>query len=91
VRVTSPSRRICAAHWADRRSDPRAAVHASVETLPYHDDIFVVSMPSLSSACLRLLHVLVRAMPSRPTLAAPPATDVVIAKHLGTKSFGHRP
>jgi hypothetical protein len=72
VRVVSPPRRTCATHRADRRSDPRAAIRASVETPPYHNDIFVVSTLSPSSAYLRLLPVLMHAMPSRPTLAAPP-------------------
>jgi hypothetical protein len=73
ARVASPSRRTRAAHRADRWSDPRVAVRVSVETPPYHGGIFVVSTPSPLSANLRPLLVLVRAMPSRPTLAAPPA------------------
>jgi hypothetical protein len=81
VRVASLPRRTRAAHRTDRRSDPRAAVRASAETSPYHDAIFIVSTPSPSSAYLRSLPVLVRAMPSRPTLAAPPAMDVVAAEH----------
>jgi hypothetical protein len=64
-----------------RRSDPRAAVRASVETPPYHDGIFVVSTPSPPSAYLRSLPVLVRAMPSRPNLSAPLAMDAVAAEH----------
>jgi hypothetical protein len=75
ARVTSPSRRTGAAHRADCRSDPRAAVRASVETPPYQGGIFVVSPPSPSSAYLRSLPVLVRAMPSFPTLARPPWTS----------------
>jgi hypothetical protein len=81
TRVASSSRRTRAAHRADRRSDPHAAVHASVETPPYHGGIFVVSTPSPPSAYLRSLPILVRAMPSRPTLAALPAMDVVAAEH----------
>jgi hypothetical protein len=42
MHVSSPPRRTRAAHRADYRSVPRAAVRASVETPPYHDDIFVV-------------------------------------------------
>jgi hypothetical protein len=79
--VASPSRRTRAAHRANRRSDPRAAVRASVETSPYHGGIFVVSTPSPPSAYLRSQLVLVRAMPSRPTLVALPAMDVVTAEH----------
>jgi hypothetical protein len=52
-----------------------------VDTPPYHDGIFVFSTPSPSSGYLRLLPVLVHAMPSRPTLAAPPAMDAVPAEH----------
>jgi hypothetical protein len=81
ARVASPSRCTRAVHRADRRSDPRAVVRASVETSPYHGGIFVVSTPSPPSAYLRSLPVLVRAMPSRPTLAALPAMDVVAAEH----------
>jgi hypothetical protein len=81
VRVASPSRRTRAAHRADRRSDPHAAVRASVKTPPYHGGIFVVSTPSPPSAYLRSLPVLVRAMPSHPTLAAPPAMYAVAAEH----------
>jgi hypothetical protein len=81
ARVASPSRLTRAPHRADRRSNPRAAVRASVETPPYHGGIFVVSTPSPPSAYLRSLPILVRAMPSRPTLAALPAMDVVAAEH----------
>jgi hypothetical protein len=81
ARVTSPSRRTRAAHRADRRSDPRAAVRASVETSSYHGDIFIVSTPSPLRAYSGSLPVLVRTMSSRPTLAAPPAMDVVAAEH----------
>jgi hypothetical protein len=81
ARVASPSRRTGAAHQADRWSDPRAAVRASVETLPYHGGIFVVSTPSPPSTYLRSLHVLVCAMPSHPTLAAPLTMDAVAAEH----------
>jgi hypothetical protein len=81
VRFVSPSRRTCAAHRADRRSDPRAAVHASAEAPPYHGSIFVISTPSPPSAYLRSLPAPVRAMPSCPTLAAPPAMDAVTTEH----------
>jgi hypothetical protein len=81
ARVASPSRRTRTAHRADHRSDPRAAVRASVETPPYRGGIFVVSTPSPLSANLRSLPVLVRAMPSRPTLATSPAMDAVAAEH----------
>jgi hypothetical protein len=81
VRVASPSRCTHAPHQADRRSDPRAAVRASVETPLYHGGIFVVSTPSPPSAYLRSLPFLVREMPSRLTLAALPAMDAVAAEH----------
>jgi hypothetical protein len=81
VRVASPPRRTRAAHRADRQSDPRAAVRASVETPPYHDGIFVVGTPSPPSAYLRSLPVLVCAMPSRPAIVAPPTMDAVAAEN----------
>jgi hypothetical protein len=81
TRVASPSRRTHAAHRADRRTDPRAIVRASVEMASYHGGIFVVSTPSPPSAYLRSLSVLVRAIPSRPTLVAPPAMDIVATEH----------
>jgi hypothetical protein len=81
VRVASPSRRTHVAHRLDRRSDPHAGVRASAEAPPYHGGIFVVSTPSLPSAYLRSLPAPVRAMPSRPTLVAPPAIDAAAAEH----------
>jgi hypothetical protein len=73
------------AHRADRWSDPRAAVRASVETPPYHDGIFVVSTPS---PCAR------QAEP--PILAELPTMNVVAAElqsetSLATESFGRSP
>jgi hypothetical protein len=81
ARVASPLRRTRVAHRADRQSDPHASIRASVETSSCHGGIFVVSTPSLSSAYLRSLPVLVRAMPSRPNLSAPSAMDAVTAEH----------
>jgi hypothetical protein len=81
ARVASPSRCTGVAHRADCRSDPRAAVRASVETPPYRGGIFIVSTPSPPSAYLRSLPAPVRALPSRPTLAAPPAMDAVAVEH----------
>jgi hypothetical protein len=79
--VVSPSHRTGAAHRADCRPDPRAAVRASVETPQYHGGIFVISTPSPPSAYLRSLPAPVRAVPCRPTLAAPPAMDAVVTEH----------
>jgi hypothetical protein len=86
VRVASPSRRTRVVHRSDRWSDPRAAVRASDEALSYHGGIFVVSTPSPPSAYLRSLPAPVRAMPSRPTLAAPPCMDVVATEHKSVPS-----
>jgi hypothetical protein len=53
----------------------------SVATPPYHGGIFVVSTSSPPSAYLRSPPILMSAMLSRPTLAAPPSMDVVAAEH----------
>jgi hypothetical protein len=48
VRVASPPRRTRAAHRADRRSDPRVTVRASVETSLYHGGISALVTPPSS-------------------------------------------
>jgi hypothetical protein len=79
ARVASPLRRTRTARTAGPTRAP--AVRASVETPPYHGGIFVVSTTSPLSAYLRSLPFLVRAMASRPTLAALPAIEVVAAEN----------
>jgi hypothetical protein len=48
---------------------------------PYHGGIFVVSTPSPPSTYLRSPPFLVRVVPSRPTIVAPPAMDAATAEH----------
>jgi hypothetical protein len=52
-----------------------------VETPLYHSGIFVVSTPSAPSTYLRSPPFPVRAVPSRPTIAAPPAMDAATVEH----------
>jgi hypothetical protein len=48
---------------------------------PYHGDIFAVSTASPPSTYLWSPSFLVRVMPSRPTIATPPAMDAATSEH----------
>jgi hypothetical protein len=78
--MTDLSHRAVRAPRTGRTVGPTRApdIRAPAETPPYHGDIFAVITTSPASTYLRSLFFLV---PSRPTIAAPPAMDATTAKH----------